>query len=95
MRVKRDYQLVQEDFEERHLIFSLGGDGTFLKTASMVHENTMPVLGVNTDPTRSVEPFAAEKLALMTEIVKLQCKASGILNQSSGNRRRNPDDCTG
>ena len=32
------------------LILSLGGDGTFLKTASMIKNRHMPILGVNTDP---------------------------------------------
>ena len=32
------------------LVISLGGDGTFLKTASMVKDTSVPVLGVNTDP---------------------------------------------
>jgi NAD kinase len=33
---------------------SLGGDGTFLKTASMIKSNALPIFGVNTDPSRSV-----------------------------------------
>lgn len=33
---------------------SLGGDGTFLKTASMIKTNRLPIFGVNTDPSRSV-----------------------------------------
>lgn len=41
---------------------SLGGDGTFLKTASLVTRNTLPVLGVNTDPSRSVGHFCAQKI---------------------------------
>ena len=63
VRVKRDYQLVPEDFAERDLIFSLGGDGTFLKTASMIKDNTLPVLGVNTDPTRSVGHLCSRKVS--------------------------------
>ena len=35
-------------------MLSLGGDGTFLKTASMIKNRQMPILGVNTDPQRSV-----------------------------------------
>ena len=31
-----------------------GGDGTFLKTASMIRNRHLPVLGVNTDPSRSI-----------------------------------------
>ena len=36
------------------LVLSLGGDGTFLKTASMMNDRSLPILGVNTDPQRSV-----------------------------------------
>ena len=63
VRVKRDYQLVPEDFADRDMIFSLGGDGTFLKTASMIKDNTLPVLGVNTDPTRSVGHLCSRKVS--------------------------------
>lgn len=35
-------------------MLSLGGDGTFLKTASMINNRHLPILGVNTDPQRSV-----------------------------------------
>ncbi len=48
---------------ERDMIFSLGGDGTFLKTASMIKDNTLPVLGVNTDPTRSVGHLCSRKVS--------------------------------
>ena len=54
VQVARDYQLVDKDFEDKDLIVSLGGDGTFLKTASMIKTNTLPIFGVNTDPARSV-----------------------------------------
>ena len=63
VRVKRDYQLIPEDFEDRDVIFSLGGDGTFLKTASMIFDNPLPVLGVNTDPTRSVGHLCSRKVS--------------------------------
>ena len=39
---------------EIDLVLSLGGDGTFLKTASMMNDRSLPILGVNTDPQRSV-----------------------------------------
>ena len=52
VRVKQDYQLTAEDLAdpEIELVLSLGGDGTFLKTASMIQNRQMPILGVNTDP---------------------------------------------
>ena len=48
--------LTDEDISDPNieLILSLGGDGTFLKTASMIKNRHMPILGVNTDPQRSV-----------------------------------------
>jgi len=50
--VKQDYQLTEEDLADPgiELILSLGGDGTFLKTASMIRNRQMPILGINTDP---------------------------------------------
>lgn len=50
----RDYLLKPSDLENVDLVVSLGGDGTFLKTASLINQNTLPIFGVNTDPTRSV-----------------------------------------
>ncbi len=34
VKVKADYLTTKEDFEDVDLVMSLGGDGTFLKTAS-------------------------------------------------------------
>jgi len=66
--VKRDYQLTEEDFQDQNLILSLGGDGTFLKTASMVTSNRLPILGVNTDPTRSVGHLCSRKIPFDTRV---------------------------
>jgi len=41
---------------------SLGGDGTFLKTASMVKTRTLPIFGINTDPSRSVGHLTSHKI---------------------------------
>lgn len=54
VKVARDYQLTEKDFQNVDLVMSLGGDGTFLKAAGMVNSNKMPIFGVNTDPSRSV-----------------------------------------
>jgi NAD+ kinase len=66
VEVVRDYQLVDEDFHNKNLIMSLGGDGTFLKTASMVLTSRVPILGVNTDPTRSVGHLCSKKIPFET-----------------------------
>ncbi len=52
IKIKQDYQLTDDDLAdpEIELVLSLGGDGTFLKTASMIKNRHMPILGVNTDP---------------------------------------------
>lgn len=54
--VKQCFQLEDSDVEdpEIDLVLSLGGDGTFLKTASKIKNRSLPILGVNTDPQRSV-----------------------------------------
>lgn len=39
VKVARDYQLTDKDFKNVDLVMSLGGDGTFLKTASMISSN--------------------------------------------------------
>jgi len=36
------------------LVITLGGDGTYLRTASMIHNPHVPLLGINTDPGRSL-----------------------------------------
>jgi NAD+ kinase len=54
VKVARDFQLQPSDFDNIDLVMSLGGDGTFLKTASMISSNKLPIFGVNTDPSRSV-----------------------------------------
>jgi NAD kinase len=64
IKTKRCYQLTSEDInpEEIDLVVSLGGDGTFLKTASMVPDSTIPILGINTDPQRSVGCLCNRKI---------------------------------
>ena len=64
VEVKRDYLVEKSDFEDENieLILSLGGDGTFLKTASMINNRLIPILGVNTDPQRSVGHLCNRKV---------------------------------
>ena len=54
VHVERDYKLQHSDFHNIDLVMSLGGDGTFLKTASLINTRRLPIVGVNTDPARSV-----------------------------------------
>jgi len=51
VKIKRCFEVKKEDVnDEIDLVVSLGGDGTFLKTASMIPDDRVPLLGINTDP---------------------------------------------
>lgn len=63
---KRDLDLTPEDFKDKDLVLSLGGDGTFLKTASHIKNNELAILGVNTDPMRSVGMLCNHKIPFDT-----------------------------
>jgi NAD kinase len=53
VKIIADYKLKDEDFKDVDLVISMGGDGTFLKTASYIRTPSLPILGINTDPSRS------------------------------------------
>ena len=36
------------------LLYLLGGDGTYLRASGFIDNSNMPILGLNTDPSRSV-----------------------------------------
>jgi NAD kinase len=66
--------------EKHHnLIFSLGGDGTFLRTSQFVDDNETILIGVNTDPINSRGFYCSMNtgLSLSTSMKKLfkdECK---------------------
>lgn len=46
--------VTEEDFGNADLVFSTGGDGTFVRTASFIDGSNAPIIiGINSDPTRS------------------------------------------
>jgi NAD+ kinase len=53
---------------DTHLIIALGGDGTILDVSHRVH--TLPILGINSDPGRSVGYFCAGDAAAGTAVVR-------------------------
>nr|CAD7440997.1 unnamed protein product [Timema bartmani] len=53
IRLVPRFKLTQDDISWADVVFSLGGDGTFLMVASSVLGNSKPVVGFNSDPTRS------------------------------------------
>ena len=51
--------LSPKDFAGYDLILSVGGDGTFLEVSHYIHNSNVPLLGVNSDPHRSVGYFCS------------------------------------
>ena len=54
LTVTQEWPLTYEDTKGKSLVISLGGDGTYLKTSSMIDNVDTPLLGINTDPGRSL-----------------------------------------
>ena len=52
-----------------HLVVSVGGDGTFLHAARSIRR--IPILGVNSDPTRSEAVFCAATPRTVTRLCRL------------------------
>lgn len=54
LSVSQEWPLTVEDTRGKSLVVSLGGDGTYLRTSSMIDDPNVALLGVNTDPGRSL-----------------------------------------
>lgn len=52
MQVVKSSELSHDHVHQACAVISAGGDGTFLQAASFANDQT-PVIGLNTDPTRS------------------------------------------
>ena len=52
--VTQEWPLRTKDTQGRSLVISVGGDGTYLRTSSMIEDCNTPILGVNSDPGRSL-----------------------------------------
>ena len=52
--IVRELDLTEELTRGKSLVISLGGDGCFLRTCSQVTNSEIPMLGINTDPARSL-----------------------------------------
>jgi NAD+ kinase len=42
--------------------YVIGGDGTYLRTAGLIDNCELPILGINTDPTRSTGHLCTNKI---------------------------------
>lgn len=54
LTVSQEWPLRPEDTRDKSLVVSLGGDGTYLRTSSMIDNPFVPLLGINSDPGRSL-----------------------------------------
>ena len=54
LTVTQEWPLRPKDIFGKSLVICLGGDGTYLRTASMMQSPDVPLLGINTDPDRSM-----------------------------------------
>lgn len=52
-RLVNRFNYTEENINWADLIVTTGGDGTFLMAACKIHDRNKPVIGFNTDPTRS------------------------------------------
>jgi len=52
--IKKELDMEPDDFKDRSLVISLGGDGCLLRTSSNLYDPNLPILGINTDPQRSL-----------------------------------------
>lgn len=53
-KVINRFAYTDEAIQWADLIITSGGDGTFLLAANKIHSNSKPLIGVNSDPSRSV-----------------------------------------
>jgi len=50
LTVIQEWPMKEEDTIDKTLVISMGGDGTYLRTSSMIKNTELPFLGINTDP---------------------------------------------
>lgn len=55
-------ELIREDDFEADMVFSIGGDGTFLSTAARVGDKKIPILGINSGRLGFLADIAMEDL---------------------------------
>ncbi|CAG2059022.1 unnamed protein product, partial [Timema podura] len=81
IRLVPRFKLTQDDISWADVVFSLGGDGTFLMVASSVLGNSKPVVGFNSDPTRSEGHLCLPKRFSLQELTKSSRVAPPVLGE--------------
>lgn len=74
--MKKDLELKPEDIKGKDVLISLGkifeliwigGDGTYLRTSGIIDNPNIPILGLNTDPSRSIGFLCNKKVYFDTK----------------------------
>ena len=71
--MKKDLELRPDDINDKDILITLGkfckiillwlgGDGTYLRCASVIKSRNIPILGINTDPSRSIGHLCNAKI---------------------------------
>ena len=71
--VKRNQEYTDDIVKWADMIVTTGGDGTFLMGASKILDKNKPVIGFNTDPTRSEGHLCLPKHYSFNIQVSLMC----------------------
>ena len=72
-------RIIQLEMSPYDLVVSVGGDGTFLEAARAV--GRQPILGVNSDPKRSVGSFCSATEASFERILDRTLGGSGVIRE--------------
>lgn len=50
--IKKEADISRQDIEDKDMIIVIGGDSTYLPTAGLIESSKMPLLGINSNPSR-------------------------------------------
>ena len=48
--LKKEVELEESDIQDKDLVVSIGGDSTYLQSAGIITDSSIPLLGINSDP---------------------------------------------
>ncbi|MDU1903289.1 MAG: NAD kinase [Dysgonomonas sp.] len=77
-----------------HMAFSIGGDGTFLRTVSYLHKKNIPILGINTGRLGFLADISADEIdTTLDEILNGQytVEERTQIKLSSNNKEETPE----
>ncbi|HLP04148.1 MAG TPA: NAD kinase [Paludibacter sp.] len=63
-------EIIEDDNFDADMVFSIGGDGTFLNTAAHIGRKQIPVLGINTGRLGFLSDISSEDILLALESIE-------------------------